>query len=316
MPHESLFPELVGKLNDALPAPPVAIVDIHMHVADVKATRVYVEAAESYGIVRAVGLTHKVGEVKKLRKAFGEFFEYCGHLDMRGMERGEKWSARECRRVDRLAEDGYRFLKLKVVPLDHEPAPWYIDDERLGPVLARLAERGMMLQIHIAQPDCWWGKHFAAKQVGTKLSYFDQVENVLAAHPTLKVLGVHLGCHAEDLEHLSGLLRRYPNYLLDTSATKWVVRELSAQHEAARAFFVRWRDRIAFGSDLVVHAKADPTYYTSRFHVQRTMWESDVEQASMIRDPDAGGQCHMRPLALPEGVLRRVYRDNALVMLG
>jgi len=69
-----------------------------------------------------------------------------------------------------------------------------------------------------------------------------------------------------------------------------VIREVSAQPEKARQFFIAWADRILLGSDLVVQRNIHPTYYTSRFHVQRQMWETDYRGQSMIRDPDADGE--------------------------
>ena len=61
-----------------------------------------------------------------------------------------------------------------------------------------------------------------------------------------------MGGDPEHLDHLAELLTRYPNLYLDTSATKWIVRELGKQQEAAREFFRRWADRICFGTDQVV----------------------------------------------------------------
>src|SRR5512133_3172344 len=52
--HVSLYPELAGVLVQAMPAPLVPIIDGHMHVGDVEATRPYVEAARAYGITGAL----------------------------------------------------------------------------------------------------------------------------------------------------------------------------------------------------------------------------------------------------------------------
>ncbi len=134
----------------------------------------------------------------------------------------------------------------------------------------------------------------------------------MRAHPALKVLSVHMGSSPEDLGYLARLMDEFPNYHIDTSATKWTVRELSLQAAAAREFFIAYADRICFGTDLVVQDGLPDTYYTSRFHVQRLMWETDYRGKSMIQDPDAdGGLAQMRGLALPAEVLRRCTAKTA-----
>ena len=56
----------------------------------------------------------------------------------------------------------------------------------------------------------------------------------------------------EDLDFLDTLLERYDYLHLDTSATKWMVRTLSAHdQEKIESFFARWKHRILFGSDIV-----------------------------------------------------------------
>lgn len=135
-------------------------------------------------------------------------------------------------------------------------------------------------------------------------------------HPRLKVLSVHMGSSPEDLGYLARLMATYPNYSIDTSATKWTVRELSAKPAESRAFFLAHADRICFGSDLVVQEGAPDSYYASRFHVQRTMWETDYRGKSMILDPDADPDGpHLTGLKLPGEVLAKLYRGNAERML-
>ena len=59
----------------------------------------------------------------------------------------------------------------------------------------------------------------------------------IEVHPDLRVVVAHLGGNPERLYHLDRLLSTYSNCYLDTSATKWVVRELSPKPAEAREFF-------------------------------------------------------------------------------
>ena len=156
--------------------------------------------------------------------------------------------------------------------------------------------------------------------MGDKESYFVQVERVLAAHPGLPFVGAHFGGYPERLEYIAELMEAHPQFRVDTSATKWIVRELSRRPDAARDFALRFADRILFGTDLVVMFGGEYDYFTSRMHVQRGLWEGAETIPSMIRDPDATGPDfpdgpRVAGLALPPDVLRKIYRDNALELL-
>jgi hypothetical protein len=170
----------------------------------------------------------------------------------------------------------------------------------------------------------------------------------MGAYPGLW-LAAHMGGWPEDLDFLDGLLERHPGLVLDTSATKWMVREVSRHpRERVVRFLARWSGRILFGSDIVseeVHLvrKAGPTpgrvvadlasspgeafdLYASRYFALRTMWETAYEGESPIADPDLKmvdpsayddmSAPPLRGLSLPADMLRVLYREgaNATVM--
>ncbi len=116
-----------------------------------------------------------------------------------------------------------------------------------------------------------------------------------------------MGGWPEDLGFLSGLLTRHHNLYLDTSATKWVVRELGRHpREETVAFFSKWKGRILFGSDIVstddhlqpakattspmadLASSAEEAFelYASRYLALRTMFETNYAGDSPIADPD------------------------------
>jgi hypothetical protein len=110
---------------------------------------------------------------------------------------------------------------------------------------------------------------------------------------------------------LQSLLDRHANLLLDSSATKWIVREVARTPERVRAFIIRNSERILFGSDVVVDDKLDFEHYASRYWCQRTMWETPDRGESPIEDPDAENPPRLAGLDLPVDVLARLYHENA-----
>ena len=61
------------------------------------------------------------------------------------------------------------------------------------------------------------------------------------------MVGCHLGSNEEDLDALSRRLDALPNFAVDLAAR---VRYLAAgDHEKARAFLMKYQDRITYGAD-------------------------------------------------------------------
>jgi predicted TIM-barrel fold metal-dependent hydrolase len=173
--------------------------------------------------------------------------------------------------------------------------------------------------VHVADPDCWFERQYSdAARYGTKAAQYEALERTLSALPDLKVQGAHFGGDPEDLDHVRRLMDKYPNYYIDTSATKWIARELSAAPAESRAFVVERADRIVFGSDLVAFGDATPAHYGSRYWVQRWLWEGEGARPSPIPDPcvsDPEGPT-VHGLALPDDVLAKLYTGNARRLLG
>src|SRR5262249_18023769 len=142
-------------------------------------------------------------------------------------------------------------------------------------------------------------------------------ENVLEEFRGHPWLGAHMGGHPEDLAHLQRLLDKYPDLMLDCSATRWMVREISLRRDAAREFFIRNQDRLIFGTDQVSGDDRKFDFLASRIWCHRKLWETAYIGPSPIYDPDcpADQQPTMRGLALPDVVLQKNYHDNGIKLL-
>lgn len=175
-------------------------------------------------------------------------------------------------------------------------------------VADRAAEAGMMMMAHVADPDTWFAaKYTDAGLYGTKDEQYDRLERMLEAYDMPWLIAHMLGS-PEDLTRIADIMRRYPKMVLDTSATKWQVRELSKHPDADFvALFTEFEGRILFGSDIVTSDEhltpSDPDsprfgvqlassedeafdLYASRYWALRTMFETDYEGESNIADPD------------------------------
>jgi amidohydrolase family protein len=172
---------------------------------------------------------------------------------------------------------------------------------------------------HVGDPDTWYNGKYAqdVKKYGTREEHYQMWENCLSTYKNHPWLGAHLGGNPENLPRLQRLLDTYPNLSLDMSATRWMVREISAQRDAAREFCIRNQDRLLWGSDQVSGNDRGFDFLASRWWTHRKLWETAYAGPCPILDPDvpADQQPIMRGLALPDDVLQKLYHDNAVNLL-
>ncbi len=318
--HTSLIAEYRDRYL-LTPEPPVCgIIDFHMHVNNGAEDDIYVRIAGEYGVVGACAMLHQATPMQ-IRGKYSGFFYPIAWLRMPSATESREWIATEVKRITRAAEQGAVALKLRSTCKEGRPSVW-IDHPYILEVLAEAARLGLFIYIHIAEPSCWWPQRFDPAVVGAKIEYLYPVETILKCCPELQVVGAHLGGYPEELERLDSMLGIYSNYSLDLSATKWMVRELGRDVAKSRNFIERNQERLYFGSDLVSFlSEGQEDYFRSRLAVLRHLFEQESVIPSMIIDPDALAPDYpagpeVRGLGLDEKILCKIYRDNALRILG
>jgi hypothetical protein len=273
--------------------------------------------AKEFGIVRTYSMC-PVEDIPVLRERFGDRLGFNGSIHKK-LDEPEDVAYRL---LDRFLEAGVEIIKFWAAPRGRErglliDTPWRIETAR------RARAAGIrVVMCHVGDPDTWFRTVYAdAAKFGTKAGQYVGLERMLELFPDLCWIGAHMGGDPEHADHLEALLERYPHLYFDTSATKWQVREVSANREAIRALVCRYPQRFLFGSDLVTRQTLPREHYVSRYWCQRTLWESRWEGRSPIADPDytaePGGPAtpQLRGLDLPSDVLQEVYRENASRLL-
>jgi len=226
------------------------------------------------------------------------------------------------RTLDQFLEAGVKVIKLWSAPRGRErglvvDAPWRIES------LRRAWKAGVkIVMVHVGDPDVWWTHTYQdTAKFGTKESQYVPFVRMMEMFPEFIWIGAHMGGDPEHPEHLEEMLVRFPNFYIDTSATKWQVREVSPRTEAIRGLISRFPTRFLFGSDLVTRHGLTREHYVSRYWCQRTLWESSWSGPSPISDPDftptaeSGQTPVLRGVGLPADVLRMVYAENGRRLL-
>ncbi len=268
------------------------IIDAHIHINDIAHAKVLIEVARWFGI-DSFWSQSAPELIDPLRDAFGDRFVFVAGPNYAAKEKDETFTTDWLHRLDVYRSKGARLAKFWAAPRGHDFHPsFWLDHPTRITAMKKARDLGYLLMFHVADPDTWFAtKYRDSAKYGSKAEHYQRLENVLAQFSDTPVLVAHMAGHPEDLEHLQQLLDAHPNIYLDTSATKWMVRELSKHSPQRFIDFLRRNPlRVLFGSDIVVNPKDDPTtvhdLYASRYWALRTLLETDYQGASPIVDPD------------------------------
>ena len=120
------------------------------------------------------------------------------------------------------------------------------------------------------------------------------------ANPKTTFINTHFGNNAEDLASVADKLDKYPNMVVDIDAR---ISELGRQPYTARRFFLKYQDRVMFGTDTPPNREAYRIYY--RF------LETDDEYFDPAGGHHRQGFWMIYGVFLPKEVLEKLYTKNA-----
>ncbi|PZQ90848.1 MAG: amidohydrolase [Leifsonia xyli] len=200
------------------------------------------------------------------------------------------------------------------------------DDPRIVAVVTRAGELGLPVLIHTADPKAFFEPLDARNERIDELMQMKEwwfgdptvhpsFDGLLLAHrrlveacPAVRFIGAHAGCAAEDLDLVERLLEDCPNYTIDIGGR---MAELGRQPRRFRQLLERHPDRVLFGTD-IYPATAEQYRLHFRF------LETDDEAFAYAPDSEVPpqGRWTVSALGLPAEILERVYRANALRVLG
>jgi predicted TIM-barrel fold metal-dependent hydrolase len=303
------------------------VIDYHNHL-DSLDPRDVLRVMDACGIEKIVNITMKTGDealrmIDKFHSADPQRFATIGWMDWSDVT-GPDFVSRTLQRLEMLVERGavgIKFWKdLGLSVCDASGELLRVDDERLAPIFDKAEELGIPVMFHTADPDAFflpidaqneryeelaahpdWG--FYGSQY-SKQELLDQRDLVIARHPKTTFVAAHVAESGENLALAFKLLETYPNVSIDISAR---ASELGRQPYKARELFLKFPDRILFGSDLL----PEESMYRLYFRFLETADEYFEYPSHASRQ----GRWNIYGLHLPDDVLRKVYRENALRLL-
>ena len=206
-----------------------------------------------------------------------------------------------------------------------------LDDPGLAPVAEQVRALGVALIDHQGEPrNCWLpldqmttdnDREYFSKHpeyymhLHPEMPRYEDLmavrDRFVAAHPKLRFVGAHLASLEYDVDRIAAFLDRFPDATVDMAARMSQVQYQSVRdREKVRNFFIRYQDRVMYGTDLTYGPDADPAEFKREAH---TVWSSDwrylatgeSQRVDMI-DAEVPG------LALPRAVVDKIYYANAV----
>jgi uncharacterized protein len=196
-----------------------------------------------------------------------------------------------------------------------------VDDGRLDPIWAVCGELGIPVAIHVSDPVAFFQPldatnerheelvahpdwHFHGRDYPSKDAILEARDRVFARHPRTTFISLHMGNYPEDLGRVGAMLDRFPNVMIEVGGR---VPELGRQPRQARRFFVKYQDRVLFGTDhgLFAHNGFGRVVYRNYFR----FFETADEHFDYYGAPGSG-RWKIYGLELPPEVLAKLYHQN------
>jgi len=210
-----------------------------------------------------------------------------------------------------------------------------IDDPRIQPIWDFLTEQKIPVLAHIAEPLQAWrpldekNPHYGYYKDHPEYHAYNFPEipqweeiiasrdNWIAKNPNLTIVAAHMGSMSHDLSMVAERMDKYPNMYVETAA-RWV--DIVMQDpELVRDFFLKYQDRIMYGTDYGINTPPDPEDKDlgRRDMIDRRMdmhWQYVAGSDSLLF-VRGSNKVKTHSLGLPESVLKKFYYDNAMRVL-
>jgi len=231
--------------------------------------------------------------------------------------------ARDLEEIAKAGAIGIKLWKnLGLTEKDHSGKLIALDDARLDPVWDVCAKYRLTIAMHTADPPAFFhpidahnerivelGRRPEWSFSAAEFPKFDEVmagrDRLFTRRKDLRFVALHFGEFANDLKKAADMLDRHPNVSVDMAAR---IDELGRQPVATRNFFIKYQDRILYGTDGLPDFEKIRIYW-------RFLETSDEHFDYYPANGKPKGLWKIYGLNLPDTVLRKIYFQNAAKLL-
>ncbi|MBK5279746.1 MAG: amidohydrolase family protein [Bacteroidia bacterium] len=206
-----------------------------------------------------------------------------------------------------------------------------LDNPKFDPVIQYIIDEDKTIMGHLGEPkNCWLP--LDQMTVNNDRSYFknnpeyhmflhpeyptyeEQIQardNFLERHPDMRFVGAHLGSLEWDVDELAKRLDKFPNMAVDMAARIGHLQyQTQSNREKIREFFIKYQDRITYGTDASISDSSNPEEEKKSLH---EVWLADwkyfvTDEVMTVKDVNG----EFQGLKLPKEVIDKIYSLNAI----
>lgn len=231
----------------------------------------------------------------------------------------QEYLRRQAEALRAMGCDGVKMLEGK--PSTRRRIPWRMDDPLYDAFYAYLEAAGIPLVWHVADPESFWdsarvsenarkqGWDYSDGSVPLREQFYDEVDHVLARFPRLKAIFAHFYFMSADPARAGQFLDRWPAAGFDITPGAEMYRNFSRNPALWREFFIRYQDRISFGTDNVAPREPWEQGRASMLDKVRMMRQF-LETAETFEGFCTATSKLVTGLGLPPEVLEKIYSRN------
>ncbi len=216
--------------------------------------------------------------------------------------------------------DGMKMIEGKPTSRQRMDIP--VTDPYFADYWSCVEELGIPIVWHVNDPEEFWDP---AKLPGwarernwgygpddvKKEELYAEVDEVLARNPDLRIIFAHFYFLSADLPRAGRFFDEHPTVCFDLAPGIEMLYNLSHDPDTSREFFIKYADRIVFGSDLASRLSVEEGRIRAgmvfRWLESEDAFRIPEEADFLLGSPDDG---LIRGLSLPDDVLTKIYSGN------
>jgi len=314
-------------------------IDAHVHINSMDSVLVHQSKADNFKLLSVnidamefPSIKQQLAISEHLRKNNRDHLAFVSTFPMQGWDDPD-WEIRTIKYLDQCFKRGAVAVKIwKNIGMeykDNQDRFVMIDNPRFDSIFDHMRQKNIPILGHLGEPkDCWLPlKDISIKYIYDYFqshpqyhmylhpeypSYHDQItarDHMLEKNRNLQFIAVHLASLEWDVHQVGLFLDSFSNANIDVSARLMYIQYQSIRNRhKVREFFLKYQNRIIYGSDIIQEENIDPNEFKKEIHKK---WFEDwkyLATAEFMQSADIDEE--FQGLALPHSVIQKIYKNN------
>jgi predicted TIM-barrel fold metal-dependent hydrolase len=253
----------------------------------------------------------------------GKFYSYAGFDYYLPQGKKQKSFEAQAKQYMDMGFDGIKMVELKPMVYKQLGCP-KVSSARYEDMWSFMEEKGYPVLFHMGDPETYWDKSrctpmalergwFCGDGTFPPLeAFYADTEAVLDRHPRLNMSLAHFYFLSDQIGRATEMMEKYPCVRFDITPGREMYENFSKKPEAWRDFFIRYQDRILYGTDNGWGGSQDATFKYELAELNASVMHRFLQTADVFE----GYGFEVRGLDLPQKVLEKIYYKNFEQMAG